>query len=556
MVRWKRIQSELQHRWGLVQTGESESLRKEWLDKTVPVETDDSSRTLTLTDRIKRKWAYSDYAHVKEGKMGKSNLDSARYSSKGMHAARLCCSALVVTISACVVVLFSLSALVMRTRGANTIVGSVSVWTAVEFQDVSIEFWTVYEEQCERLIPTPCDEKTWVDNINQCGECKVLVDNFVNYGGLCDRFCRAQGLDCVGVWDEIDDSCAVKPESQVGQLSCSVPYLDSSDAICECAPPIAEVIVHASTCDPPDPAEFKAATAVYGLKVANSTARGIEYGWRHSEQAVVRSPARCNELDGSAEDCSVETLHTTDLLSDSVILQAVPAATLVVPEMLNIDVPHSSLPRRVPVYEPSCDELGSWVNASQAQHEGLTVGLLREPSEDGGSLVVRKAEWSIASVDVTTSMLMFADALGVETDGTVSEGCTIQMGGAVNDTAATALATKTATYFREPDPELGQILVYASTALSVAFIGVRCPHALIFGAYLCFSLFSSVWVATVSKLCHPSCSHSYVGRRPAGCCCSGSAWSSRSDMSDTSGTFNCCSAGIWHSLEVSCTYDE
>ena len=58
----------------------------------------------------------------------------------------------------------------------------------------------IYEDQCADLIPTPCDEKTWVDNINHCGECKVLVDNFdTKYGGLCENFCRAQGLDCAGV---------------------------------------------------------------------------------------------------------------------------------------------------------------------------------------------------------------------------------------------------------------------------------------------------------------------------------------------------------------------
>ena len=58
----------------------------------------------------------------------------------------------------------------------------------------------IYEEQCDGLIPTPCDEKTWIDNINTCGECKVLVANFVTkYGGLCDNFCHAQGLRCAGV---------------------------------------------------------------------------------------------------------------------------------------------------------------------------------------------------------------------------------------------------------------------------------------------------------------------------------------------------------------------
>lgn len=144
VVKWRRTQSELQHRWGLAQEGNSESLRKEWLDRTVPPNevSDAGSVPLTKTGELKQKLKYLDYAHVKPSATG-SSLDAARYSSKGMHAARLCCSCLLVGVSAFVVILFSLSALVIRTRGTNTIVGSVAAWTAVEFQGVSIEFWTV-----------------------------------------------------------------------------------------------------------------------------------------------------------------------------------------------------------------------------------------------------------------------------------------------------------------------------------------------------------------------------------------------------------------------------
>ena len=143
-VKWTRTQSILQHRWGLTRIEEHEALRKEWLD--CPVPADDASETrnvpLTRAEKLKQKWEYRDYAHVKPTATG-STLDSARYSSKGMHAARLTCSCVLVLVSACVVILVSLSALVLRTRGTNTIVGSVAAWTTVEFDDVSIEFWTV-----------------------------------------------------------------------------------------------------------------------------------------------------------------------------------------------------------------------------------------------------------------------------------------------------------------------------------------------------------------------------------------------------------------------------
>jgi hypothetical protein len=475
VVKWNRMQSELQHRWGLNGTTGDESLRKEWLSKMVPAELYDSGERLTLTEKIRRKWTYSDYAHVKASQTG-ADVDSARYSSKGMHAARLICSVIVLIVCGAIVVLFSLTALVMRARGANTINGAASVWTAVEFQGVSVEFWTVYEEQCERLIPTPCDEKTWLDNKGYCGECKVLVDNFdTRWGGLCDNYCEHQGLQCLGVWDEVDDTCEVKPEFMDNSLSCSVPYTSSSDAICECVPPDSDIVVHASTCDPPT--DFQPETAVYGLAVSNSS-DGEVYAWRHSEMAVVRSPALCDARgDPDAAGCTVELLSTVNLLTDSSILQSVPAAALVVPKMLNIDAPHISLPRRVPVYEPTCSELSTWVNASQAQAQeeksesGLRVGLLRQTSGDAQhSIAVRKAEWSIANVDCVTNMFLFRSDTAADST-TAAEECSIAMGGASVDNT-TPFASDTAIYFREPEPNFGAMLVWASTVLSVTFIGV------------------------------------------------------------------------------------
>ena len=116
------------------------------------------------------------------------------------------------------------------------------------------------------------------------------------------------------IWDEVDDTCAVKPDSEVvgSPLSCSVPYLDSSDAICECVPPQSGQAARTATCDRPDPAKFRPDNAVYGFPpTSNSTHGGIEYGWRHSERAVVRSPALCDER---RADCTVENLEALEVL--------------------------------------------------------------------------------------------------------------------------------------------------------------------------------------------------------------------------------------------------
>ena len=65
-----------------------------------------------------------------------------------------------------------------------------------------------------------------------CGECKVLVDNMAStYGGLCDNYCQALGLSCIGAWEEDQDTCQILSEQQ-----CSVSMGTTSDAICECSP--------------------------------------------------------------------------------------------------------------------------------------------------------------------------------------------------------------------------------------------------------------------------------------------------------------------------------
>jgi len=76
--------------------------------------------------------------------------------------------------------------------------------------------------------PGECDEASWpdVDGL-VCGECKVLVDNFRDYG-TCDGYCESIGRVCTGAWEEDDETCDVKHG-----LGCDE-SLSSSDALCEC----------------------------------------------------------------------------------------------------------------------------------------------------------------------------------------------------------------------------------------------------------------------------------------------------------------------------------
>jgi len=60
-----------------------------------------------------------------------------------------------------------------------------------------------------------------------CGQCKVLVENFQNYG-TCDAYCEVVGRGCSGAWEELSDSCI--PETEIG---CDQ-ALDTGDVICEC----------------------------------------------------------------------------------------------------------------------------------------------------------------------------------------------------------------------------------------------------------------------------------------------------------------------------------
>jgi hypothetical protein len=62
--------------------------------------------------------------------------------------------------------------------------------------------------------PGACsDIRNWpdVDNGVVCGGCTLLVDQMASrYGGLCSNYCRTIGRECVGAWEERDDTCAVE----------------------------------------------------------------------------------------------------------------------------------------------------------------------------------------------------------------------------------------------------------------------------------------------------------------------------------------------------------
>ena len=79
-----------------------------------------------------------------------------------------------------------------------------------------------------------CDETNWPDKDHDlvCDECKVLVDNMAGtYSGKCDEYCAVLGKQCVGAWEEKEDTCSVLTPG-----ACSVSFGSTSDAICECSP--------------------------------------------------------------------------------------------------------------------------------------------------------------------------------------------------------------------------------------------------------------------------------------------------------------------------------
>jgi len=78
------------------------------------------------------------------------------------------------------------------------------------------------------------DKRSWANVKVQCNGCKALVKHQL-YGSTCEGYCRSQGLQCLGAWEEVNDDCEVKSWHR-----CSEPIWRTSDAICECINPCAQ----------------------------------------------------------------------------------------------------------------------------------------------------------------------------------------------------------------------------------------------------------------------------------------------------------------------------
>merc|ERR1719277_82007 len=78
------------------------------------------------------------------------------------------------------------------------------------------------------------DKRSWANVKVQCNGCKALVKHQL-YGSTCEGYCRSQGLQCLGAWEEVNDDCEVKSWHR-----CSEPIWGTSDAICECINPCAQ----------------------------------------------------------------------------------------------------------------------------------------------------------------------------------------------------------------------------------------------------------------------------------------------------------------------------
>jgi hypothetical protein len=79
-----------------------------------------------------------------------------------------------------------------------------------------------------------CDTALWVDVDNlHCGGCTVLA--LLGNHGSCRKYCAAQqgGLDCVGSWEDADESCV----KAGGNNGCDFEVTSSTDDIFECSVP-------------------------------------------------------------------------------------------------------------------------------------------------------------------------------------------------------------------------------------------------------------------------------------------------------------------------------
>jgi len=78
-----------------------------------------------------------------------------------------------------------------------------------------------------------CEEHRWpdLDNHVTCGTCKALVTNMNRKYQTCSAYCGSIGRDCLGAWEEVQDSCVVKSTETCDHRFGSY----TSDAICQCS---------------------------------------------------------------------------------------------------------------------------------------------------------------------------------------------------------------------------------------------------------------------------------------------------------------------------------
>ena len=77
-----------------------------------------------------------------------------------------------------------------------------------------------------------CDESSWHDVDDVCGECKVIAHEMDDIYITCSGYCAVQGLQCKAAWEDTEDTCTEKREED-----CDYDFGDeTNDAICECMP--------------------------------------------------------------------------------------------------------------------------------------------------------------------------------------------------------------------------------------------------------------------------------------------------------------------------------
>ena len=61
------------------------------------------------------------------------------------------------------------------------------------------------------------------------------MDNFRNYGANCNDYCIAQGLECIGAWEEVRNNCEEEDRWSCSDVITGSRNRPTSDAICQCA---------------------------------------------------------------------------------------------------------------------------------------------------------------------------------------------------------------------------------------------------------------------------------------------------------------------------------